>query len=79
MRRIFLKLCGLADLGVACPGCLVVVIVLSTASLVVSAQQVPLEKGKVNIKNLGGYENDFTPGRIPTKEEIAKIDSFNHK
>jgi len=34
----------------------------------------PPEIGTVNTKDLGGYENDFTPGRTPTKEEIANIE-----
>ena len=54
--------------------CLALVIVLSAAGLVAWAQSVPTEKGTVNTNVLGGYENDFTPGRTPTKEEIAKIE-----
>ena len=37
-------------------------------------QAPPPEQGTVNTKDLGGYENDFIPGRTPTKEEIAKIE-----
>ncbi len=33
----------------------------------------PAEKGTVNTKDLG-YENDFTPGQTPSKEEIAAIE-----
>ena len=53
--------------------CLIVVIVLSAVSLGTSAQMEPPEKGKVSGKVLG-YENDFTPGRTPSKEEIAEIE-----
>ncbi len=53
--------------------CLVVAIVLSAANLDASAQTAPSETGKVNTKDLG-YENDFTPGRTPSKEDIAAIE-----
>ncbi len=42
-----------------------------------SAYTALVPKGTVSsdrLKELGGYENDFAPGRTPTKEEIAKIE-----
>ncbi len=54
--------------------CVVVAIVLLAASPVARAQTGTVEKGKVSNKVLGGYENDFTPGRPPSKEEMVVIE-----
>ena len=54
--------------------CLVVAIVFLAASPVARAQTETVEKGKVASKVLGGYENDFIPGRPPSKEEMAAIE-----
>lgn len=52
----------------------VVAIVFLAASPVARALTETVEKGKVVSKVLGGYENDFAPGRPPSKEEMAAIE-----